>query len=77
VAIALRRDGGLRRRGAVHLDRLEVDLAIEDFNVAIRFDPRYAVGYYNRGPAWRPKNDSVRAREDFAIAAKLHPSLKL
>ena len=52
------------------------DLAIADFDAAIRLHPRFADAYYTRGNAWGHKHDSDRAISDYDAALRLNPKDK-
>ncbi len=58
-------------RGGVYGRLGDVQLAIEDFDEAIRLDPQYALAYFNRGLAYSAIGDVARANADFARAAEL------
>jgi tetratricopeptide (TPR) repeat protein len=59
-------------RGLAHLDRIELNDAIADFNAAIRLDPDFAAAYDARGVAFRFRPD--RAILDFDDAIRLDPN---
>src|SRR5215475_15387002 len=42
-------------RGNAHLSNRNYDHAIDDYNEAIRIDPKYAIGFHNRGLAYLRK----------------------
>jgi tetratricopeptide (TPR) repeat protein len=44
-------------RGVGYFDKKEVDLAISQYNEAIRLDPKHIVALYNRGRAYYAKDD--------------------
>ncbi len=54
----------------------DVQLAIEDFDEAIRLDPQYALAYFNRGLAYNAIGDVARANADFDRAADLGADLE-
>jgi len=58
-------------RGQMWEKKHEHDLAIADYNEAIRLDPKDPWQYNNRGNAWSEKQDYPRAIEDFASAVRL------
>jgi tetratricopeptide (TPR) repeat protein len=59
------------QRGAVYLSRKDYDLAIADFDSAIRLYPKDANTLYNRGRAYQAKGDTARADADFETAKQL------
>ena len=63
----------LTNRGNVHLGNRNYDRAIDDYNKAIRFDTKYAIGFNNRGIAYLRKGRIDRAIEDFDEAIGLNP----
>ena len=52
----------------------EYDKAIEDFSVAIRLDPNYALSYENRARAYENTGDYARAIPDYDQLARLRPN---
>jgi tetratricopeptide (TPR) repeat protein len=60
-------------RGIARHNKGDLERAIEDYNEAIRLNPRHAGAYYNRGVAWRNKGDLERAIEDYSEAIRLNP----
>jgi tetratricopeptide (TPR) repeat protein len=61
-------------RGNVHLSNRNYDRAIDDYNEAIRLDPKYAIAFNNRGLAYQRKGETDRAIEDFGAAIRLNPA---
>lgn len=61
--------------GTIHSDRGELKDAIECYNKALEAEPRFAVAYFNRGRAYGAIGNMDAATSDFAMAAKLDPSL--
>jgi tetratricopeptide (TPR) repeat protein len=59
------------RRGLILLSEKKVELAIQDFNEAIRLNPDYALAYNNRGLAWSELKDYDRAISDYDEAIRL------
>jgi tetratricopeptide (TPR) repeat protein len=53
----------------------QYDRAIQNFDRAIRVNPKYTAAYYNRGAAYMRKGDRDRAIQDFARAITLDPKL--
>jgi tetratricopeptide (TPR) repeat protein len=60
-------------RGNLWRDRGELDNAIDDFNEAIRLDPKNAAAYNNRGSARSDKNELDKAIADFDSAIEIDP----
>jgi tetratricopeptide (TPR) repeat protein len=58
-------------RGIVRKERGDFDLAILDFNEAIRLDKSDAEVFNNRGSAYRAKGDFEKAIQDFDQAIRL------
>ena len=50
------------------------DLAIADYDSAIRLDPGSTTAFNNRGTLWRRKKDADRAIADFTEAIRLDPT---
>lgn len=65
--------GGLVRRGEADLANKDYDLAIADFNAAIRLDPKLAAAFNKRGVAYYEKHDYDRAIADHTEAIRLDP----
>ena len=55
----------VHRRGVNYHSLGEHDLAIADFNSALRIDPAFALAHISRGHAFLSKGDEKRAQEDF------------
>jgi tetratricopeptide (TPR) repeat protein len=60
-------------RGLTYFAKGELDKAIDDFGVAITFDPGYAAAYYNRGNAKQSKKDMDGAIADYTSAVEINP----
>jgi tetratricopeptide (TPR) repeat protein len=58
-------------RGVKYSELKKHQQAIEDFNQAIRLDPKYAEAYYGRGVACYYKGEYDKAWEDFHKAQSL------
>src|SRR5215475_380041 len=58
-------------RGNDRLTKGELDLAIDDYNLAIAFDPRSAMAFINRDRIWELKGDLDRALADYSRAIDL------
>src|SRR3954451_4104753 len=61
-------------RGSAYYDRGEYDIAIADFNDALRFGQPQSIIFHNRGNAYMSKKDYARAIADFSQAIKLNPN---
>jgi tetratricopeptide (TPR) repeat protein len=57
--------------------RKKLDLALTDYNAAIRLDPKHALTYIERGSIWLDKEDYDKAFADYNQAIKLEPRLTL
>jgi tetratricopeptide (TPR) repeat protein len=60
-------------RGSAYFDKGEDDIAIADFNDALRIGPPNATIFHNRGNAWHSKGDNHRAIADYDQAIRLNP----
>lgn len=60
-------------RGDLWIDRGENDIAINDYDEAIKLDPRNSRAWGGRGSAWANKKDYDRAVEDFSESIRLSP----
>ena len=60
-------------RGNIWRYKKMYDLAIADYNDAIRLDPRNAVAFHNRGIAWQDKHELDKALIDYTEAIRLEP----
>jgi tetratricopeptide (TPR) repeat protein len=58
-------------------EKKEYDIALGDYNEAIRLNPNAAQLYNNRGLAWAAKQDYDKAIADFNEAIRLDPKLAL
>jgi tetratricopeptide (TPR) repeat protein len=63
------------RRGTAYARKGQNDLAIEDFDEAIRINPNRADAFNNRGLAKRAKGDSAGGDADIAKAKQLTPNV--
>ena len=61
-------------RGAAYRMQGEYNLAIQDYNQAIKLSPKFAQAYNNRGVVYDHKGDFDRALQDFDQAIKLKPT---
>ncbi|MBR0875180.1 caspase family protein [Bradyrhizobium tropiciagri] len=60
-------------RGSAYYDKGENDIAIADFNDALRMGPPSGIIFHNRGNAWRNKGDYAKAIADYDAAIKAGP----
>lgn len=63
-----------RARGNWHQKKGELDLALGDYNSAIKFESKNAESYDYRGDIYRQKGDLDRALSDYDRASKLDPN---
>jgi len=61
------------RRGDAYADIGDFDLAMADFEAALRIDPKYAEGYNGRGRVYLARKDEDRALGEFETAIRLDP----
>ena len=61
------------RRGLVWREKGEHDIAIADYNEAIRIDPGEATYWSNRGACWAVKKVHDKAIADYSEAIRLNP----
>ncbi len=61
----------LNNRGTVYHAKGENDLAIKDYTEAVRLNPEYTSGYYNRGNSLVRKKEYDRAIADYNKALSL------
>ena len=75
AALKLKPDVALYNlRGSAYYDKGEYDIAIADFNDALRTDsPQGGIVYHNRGNAWRGKGDYAKAIADYDASIKFDP----
>jgi tetratricopeptide (TPR) repeat protein len=59
--------------GDAHYRKGAYDIAILDYNKAIRLDSNYTAAYLHRGNAHNQKNDYVKAVADYDRAIRLDP----
>ncbi|NES22582.1 MAG: tetratricopeptide repeat protein [Symploca sp. SIO3E6] len=59
-------------RGAAYYTKGELDLAITNYNQAIKINPEYALAYYNRGYTYSKLGNKQKVIQDFKKAAKLY-----
>src|SRR5689334_16156369 len=60
-------------RGSAYYDKGEYDIAITDFNDALRMGPPSGTIFHNRGNAWRSKSEFAKAIADYDQSIKLGP----
>ena len=60
-------------RGSAYDDEGEFDRAIQDYDKAIKLNPKDGWAYNNRGIAYRKKGEFDRALRDYDMAIKLNP----
>ena len=60
-------------RGSAYHDKGEDDIAIADFNDALRIGPPSGIIFHNRGNAWRSKGEYAKAIADYDQSIKLGP----
>jgi len=60
-------------RGIAWEEKGNLDSAIEDYNQAIKFNPKSSAAYNNRGNAWNKKGNFDNAIEDYNQAIILNP----
>ena len=60
-------------RGSVWDAKGEYDIALADYNEAIRLDPNLAVAYYDRGNVWFDMQEYDKALADYNEAIRLDP----
>ena len=57
-------------RGSAYYDKGEDDIAIADFNDALRIGPPSGIIFHNRGNAWRSKGEYAKAIADYDQSIK-------
>jgi tetratricopeptide (TPR) repeat protein len=60
-------------RGSAYYDKGEYDIAISDFNDALRIGPPSGLIFHNRGNAWRAKGEYAKAIADYDASIKAGP----
>ncbi len=63
-------------RGAAKAALEDYDGAIEDYDMSIKFNPKYAKAYYNRGKAKQALEQPEAAEADLAKATELDPNIE-
>ncbi len=62
-----------QNRGSAYVAKGDTDRAIQDFDQAIKLDPKYANAFNSRGIAYQAKGDNERAIQDYGEAIRLDP----
>jgi tetratricopeptide (TPR) repeat protein len=62
-----------QNRGIAYLGKGDTDRAIQDYDQAIKLDPKYANAFNSRGIAYQAKGDNQRAIDDYGEAIRLDP----
>lgn len=62
-------------RGNLYSDRNDLKKAFNDYDNAIKYNPRYAIAYLNRGILFEQTGNVDKAVADFGMAIKLRPDL--
>src|SRR5882757_8904457 len=74
AAIRLKPDVALYNlRGSAYYDKGEYDIAISDFNDALRMGAQGGIVFHNRGNAYRARGDYAKAIADYDAAIKSDP----
>jgi tetratricopeptide (TPR) repeat protein len=60
-------------RGNAHAGRRDYDCALQDYDEALRMNPKFAAALRNRGITHAQKGDHDRAIRDFTEATRLDP----
>jgi len=63
-----------RARGYWKHQKGDLDAAIEDYNIAIKLDPKNMEGYDYRADVWQDKGDLDRALADYDMATRVDPT---
>jgi tetratricopeptide (TPR) repeat protein len=61
-------------RGTAYYNKGDYNRAIQDYDQAIRLDPKYMPAYYSRGSAYFKKSDYDPAIQDLNEAIRLNPN---
>ena len=64
-------------RGLVYLRKSNFDLAMQDFNTAIKLQPKLVTAYVNRAAAYLSKNEFNLAIESYTTVIGLNPELAM
>jgi tetratricopeptide (TPR) repeat protein len=60
-------------RGSAYYDKGDYDIAIADFDDALKLGPPSGIIFHNRGNAWRGKGDYAKAISDYDMSIKADP----
>ncbi|MEY9459107.1 tetratricopeptide (TPR) repeat protein [Bradyrhizobium ottawaense] len=60
-------------RGSAYYDKGDYDIAIADFDDALKLGPPSGIIFHNRGNAWRGKHDYAKAIADYDMSIKADP----
>jgi len=63
----------LNNRGSAYYTKEDLERAIQDYNNAIKLNPKFVEAYFNRGSVYYTKGDLERAIQDYNNAIKLNP----
>ena len=63
-------------RGSAYYDKGEDDIAIADFNDALRIGPPSGIIFHNRGNAWRSKGEYAQAIADYDRSDPARPPIE-
>ncbi|OKO72102.1 peptidase C14, caspase catalytic subunit p20 [Bradyrhizobium sp. NAS80.1] len=61
-------------RGSAYYDKGEFEIAITDFDDALKLGPPSGIIFHNRGNAWRGKGDYAKAIADYDATIKMQPN---
>ena len=65
----------LNFRGFTHLKLGELSHSVEDFDAALKVDPKSAVSLYGRGLAKQKKGDAPGGNEDMEVARMIRSNI--
>ena len=64
-------------RGNINRDLKNYEKALDDYSIAIKIDPEFAIAYYNRGVIYNYREEMSKALDDFTTAIKINPKLTI
>ncbi|MDD1535107.1 MULTISPECIES: caspase family protein [unclassified Bradyrhizobium] len=64
---------GYNLRGSAYYDKGDYEIAVADFDDALKLGPPSGTIFHNRGNAWRGKHDFAKAIADYDMAIKADP----